>query len=108
MPEYLLVESRDPRDSAVAGAFLADAARLAESGHRVLVHLIQDGVHAAARSAGTDLVGLIEGGVEVRIDQLSLTRRALSSAELVHGVTVTGIDELARHLLADGIRVVWH
>ncbi|GIG63045.1 hypothetical protein Lfu02_74170 [Longispora fulva] len=97
MTGFLLV------DTGVDRQLAADAAILAEAGHRVVLYLVQDGVTRALRRhepAG--------GDAAVWVDGASLAHRALRPEDLRPDATVVDMPQVADLLLADGVRVVWH
>jgi predicted peroxiredoxin len=104
----LLIESRDPFDSADTASFAALAADLAKAGHRVTLFLVQNGVLPARRGAKSELLGaLVSNGVEVLADEFSLRERGISADRLVDGVKAAPLD-LVVDQLADGRKALWH
>lgn len=78
MANYLLIESRDPYDSADTGPWGALAQELAAHGHPTTVYLVQNGVFPARRGARHNslLTDLADAGVTVLADDFSLRERA--------------------------------
>lgn len=107
MGDYLLVESRDPDEASAPGAFMRDAVRLAQAGHRLSVYLVQEGVLAAVRRR-PEVAAVLRAGATVSVDNASMVRRALDTERLVPGVRIDGIDALAAKVLEAGVAVVWH
>lgn len=109
MGNYLLVETRDPFDSAdVAGMYdLADG--LAENGDDVTVFLVQNGVLAArsASVAGTRVAQLASRS-RVLADDFSLRERGIRDEELAKGIEPTSIDSLIDLAMEDGRKIIWH
>lgn len=108
MERYLLIESRDPFDSADTEHFLGLAEGLAKAGNKVTLFLVQNGVlpaRAGARSGS--LAALATNGVEVLADEFSLSERGISANRLIAGVRAAPID-LVVDRLADGSKAIWH
>lgn len=109
MGSYLLVETRDPFDSADVGQFYELAEGLAEHGDEVSVFLVQNGVLACRRaSTSGDTVARLASRVNVLADQFSLRERGIGGDELAEGVTPAEIDALVDLVVEDGRRVIWH
>jgi len=108
MANYLLIESRDPFESADV-AFCHDLARrLAAAGNRVTVFLVQNGVLGVRVGArGPGYAELARAGVEVRADDFSLRERGISADRLQPGVTPSPLD-LVIDRLAEGAKAIWH
>ena len=69
MADYILIESRDPFDSAEAGRFLDLAEGLAKEGSEVALFLVQNAVMAARHGAKAGaLAALAANGVRVLAD----------------------------------------
>ncbi len=108
MGQYLLIESRDPFDSADAQNFYDLAAGLAKDGHAVTLFLVQNGVLPARQSAKSGTLGaLANDGVEVLADEFSLQERGISSDRLVAGIKPAPLDVVIDQL-ADGRKALWH
>jgi sulfur relay (sulfurtransferase) complex TusBCD TusD component (DsrE family) len=108
MSGYLLIESRDPFDSADVGNYFDLAMGLAKEGHAVTVFLIQNGVLPARHGTKSGPLSLLAmDGVEVLADEFSLRERGISANRLVPGVTAAPLDVVVDHL-ADGNKVLWH
>ena len=107
MTDYLLIESRDPfefRDT----VFCADLARrLADTGNRVTIFLVQNGVLPARAGASAVFPQLAHGGVEIFADDFSLRERGISSERLQPGIKPCALD-LVIDRLTEGARVIWH
>jgi predicted peroxiredoxin len=116
MSGYLLIESRDPFESAGVAGFLDLAESLAKAGNQVTVFLVQNGVLAARHRAHAAvpvnpavraLAVLAADGVKVMADSFSLQERGISPNRLIDGVAAaplsTVIDELAA-----GAKALWH
>lgn len=108
MTAYLIVESRDPFDSADVGSFLELVGGLAEAGHSVTLFLVQNGVLAARHGVRAPaLSALAAGGVELLADEFSLRERGISANRLLAGVTAAPLD-IVIDRLADGCKAIWH
>jgi sulfur relay (sulfurtransferase) complex TusBCD TusD component (DsrE family) len=106
MPEYLLIESRDPFESRDVGYYCELARGLSEAGNQVTVFLIQNAVLAARSSAkAPELQALVSTGVNVKADDFSLLERGIT--KLLDGIQIAPIDIVVDHLEA-GHRVLWH
>lgn len=106
MSDYLIIEARDPFDSADVANAQALAAGLADNGSNVTMYLVQNGVipARAGSSAAGDLTALA-GKVEILADDFSLRERGIT--QLADGIGESDIDNLV-DLLADGRKVMWH
>ncbi|MBP0455073.1 MULTISPECIES: DsrE family protein [unclassified Kitasatospora] len=107
-PRYLLIESQGNWAGPNAGRFLDDAVALADAGREVSVFLVQDGVFAAVPGAVPAVDRLAELAVPVWADDFSAAQRSLPARSLAPHVEVVGMDAVARLLMADGCRTVWH
>ena len=108
MAKYLLIESRDPFDSADVPAYYALAADLARAGNQVTVFLVQNGVLPARTSSRSgELQGLASAGVEVFADDFSLRERGIATDRMARGVKAAPLDVVV-DLLADGCKAMWH
>jgi sulfur relay (sulfurtransferase) complex TusBCD TusD component (DsrE family) len=108
MGQYLLIETRDPFDSADVRQMYDLGLRLAEESHDVVVFLVQNAVLATRRSSSVaPQVGQLSSRVRVLADDFSLRERAIGEDELVEGVRPSSIDDLV-DLMVDGRKVIWH
>ncbi|WP_410539902.1 DsrE family protein [Streptomyces sp. KL2] len=105
---YFLIESKGNWAGPNAGAFLLDAAALAEAGHRVRVFLVEDGVLSAVGTGTPEIERLAAAGVEILVDDFSAAQRALGATKLSPHVRLAGMDVAAAALTQDGCRGVWH
>lgn len=109
MNPYLLIETRSSWESADVGDFLEVAGRLGEHGHSVDLFLIQNGVLLARDGADQHLAGLLsKPGLRVWADDFSMASRSLRPAELLEGITATGIATLVELLTRTGVKAIWH
>ena len=108
MARYLLIESRDPWDSADTGTWLELARGLAAEGNQVTLMLVQNGVLPARRSAASGpLSELSAAGVEILADDFSLRERGIPTERLADGVQPAPIDIVIDRMVA-GDKVMWH
>jgi sulfur relay (sulfurtransferase) complex TusBCD TusD component (DsrE family) len=108
MAKYVLIESRDPFESADVGFCHDLARRLAAEGNEVTLFLVQNGVLPARRGArASGLAELVQAGVEVRADDFSLRERGIAASRLQAGIKPSPLDVVVDRL-ADGCKVIWH
>lgn len=106
---YVLIESRDPFDSADTG-FVADTAEaLRARGRAVTVYLVQNGVLASRSGArGSHVPRLTDAGVTVLADDFSLRERGIEAGEMTGGVREASIDTLVDLVMQPGAKAIWH
>jgi sulfur relay (sulfurtransferase) complex TusBCD TusD component (DsrE family) len=108
MADYILIESRDPFDSAEAGRFLDLAEGLAKEGSEVALFLVQNAVLAARHGAqSAALAALAANGVKVLADSFSLQERGISPNRLLAGIAVAPLSAVIDYM-AGGRRALWH
>lgn len=116
MADYILIESRDPFESAEVGRFLDLAEGLAKEGSEVTLFLVQNAVMAARHGARASfphntrvpsLAALAANGVKVLADSFSLQERGISPNRLIPGITVAPLSVVIDHMAA-GRRALWH
>jgi predicted peroxiredoxin len=108
MTRYLLIESRDPFDTNLAGDFFDLARDLKTQGHEVMLFLVQNAVLPARKSARSQaLVDLAKSGVEIVADDFSLLERGIAGNRLVDGVKPKSIDTIVDEMAA-GAKTIWH
>ena len=108
MSKYLLIASRDPFESNDVSHFYDLAKGLVKEGNHVTLFLVQNGVLAARRNAGSDVLrGLADAGVQVLADNFSLRERGIVADRLVSGVEPSPLD-IVIDQLAEGRRALWH
>ena len=107
--QYVLIESRDPFDSADT-AFVTDtAAALRARGRAVTVYLVQNGVFATRAGArGSHVPGLTQAGVTVLADDFSLRERGIEAGEIASGVREALIDSLVDLIMHPDTKTFWH
>ena len=108
MTKYLLIESRDPYDSADSAAFLELAKGLRVHGNDVTLFLVQNGVLATRSGAelGAIYVNLARAGVEVLADSFALRERAID--DLAEGVQPAEVERLVGLMTEGGVKAMWH
>jgi hypothetical protein len=108
MAAYLLIESRDPFESADVG-FCHDLARsLVAAGNRATLFLVQNGVMPArSGAAGLGFAELAKAGIEILADEFSLRERGILAARLQPWVKPCGLDVVIDRL-AEGSKAIWH
>jgi hypothetical protein len=107
MPNYLLIESRDPFTTPAVSGHVELAVGLRRAGSAVTLYLVQNGVLPAR--AGADGGGLHEAlaaGVEVLADDFSLRERGIGGADVARGVAPASIGLVAARL-ADSWKVLF-
>lgn len=104
--DFLLIASGDPLGS--PHAELGDlAVRLAESGKRVGVFLVQNGVMPTRRGARWDArSALLRAGVRIQADAFSLRERGIEPDALAEGVEARDLAPIL-DALGSGTRVLW-
>lgn len=108
MADYLLIESRDPFDSADVPSYYTLAADLACAGNRVTLFLVQNGVlPARPGSRSAELEKLASGGVEILADDFSLRERGIEAARILKSVKAAPLDIVIDRLAA-GCKAMWH
>ena len=108
MPNYILIESRDPFES--RDQFVAEMAiALKGRGNEVTVFLVQNAVLATRRNANDfHLTQLIEAGIKLLADDFSLCERGILSAELKTGIRASSIEALVGALIQENTKAIWH
>lgn len=107
---YLIVESRDPFDSADTGFTHRTATDLAARGHSVTLFLVQNGVLPARKGSkfAAQLENLIKNKIVVWADDFSLKERAISADALATGVKPVSIDTFVKTLVENKPTAFWH
>lgn len=108
MSSYLLIESRDPYESADTTHISELAVNLKQAGNDVSVLLINNGVLPARRdSEDKNLNALLQSSINVLADDFSLRERAIDRTTLKQGIEPVAIDFVIDRLI-DGAKVIWH
>lgn len=107
MGKYLLIESRDPYQSADTTNFYDLAADLVQSGNDVTVFLVQNGVLPARKGAAESPMPRWDR-VNVLADEFALRERAITANKLAEGITPAPIEQLVDLLVEPGVKAIWH
>lgn len=108
MAKYLLIESRDPFDSADSAYFSELVEGISNRGNEVTLFLVQNGVlplRSGSKHSGL-MRKLLENRVKILADYFSLKERAIK--EPLDGVEVTDIGRAVDLLLEPGTKAIWH
>lgn len=106
MNRYLMIESRDPFESADATRWCELAAELKRAGHDVALFLVQNGVLPVRPNSRRDgIERALSAGVEVYADDFSLRERGIEAP--AHGVKVAPIVVVIDRMAA-GWSPIWH
>ncbi len=107
MANYLLIESRDPFESATVTQDYQLAGDLASAGHQVTLFCVQNGVLPTRRGAAPSaLTGLEAQGVTLLADDFSLQERGIDTASLASGIGVAPLEQVVDQL-ASGAKTLW-
>ena len=108
MAKYLLIESRDPFDSADSEYFSELVEGISNRGNEVTLFLVQNGVlplRSGSKHSGL-MSRLLENRVKILADNFSLKERAIKKP--LDGVEVADIGRVVDLLLEPGTKAVWH
>lgn len=106
---YVLIESRDPFDSADTRFVSDTATALRARGRAVTVFLVQNGVLASRAGArGSHVPRLEDAGVTVLADDFSLRERGIDAGEMTPGIREASIDALVDLVMQPGTKTLWH
>ena len=106
---YVLIESRDPFDSADTRFVAETAASLRARGRAVTVFLVQNGVLASRAGArGSHVPRLKDAGVTILADDFSLRERGIEAGEMTGGVREASVDALVDLIMQPGVKTLWH
>lgn len=109
MASYVLIETRDPFDSADTRHSYELARGLSEQSSQVTVFLAQNGVLAARRaSSAAPALQQLVAQTTVLADDFSLRERGMGRDELADGVEPAGVERLVELLLSDDCHGIWH
>ena len=99
MPDYLLIESRDPFSTQAVTGHVELAVALRRAGSRVALYLVQNGVLPARAGADGDaLHEALAAGVEVLADDFSLRERGIGEEDIARGVQPASIGLVVERL----------
>lgn len=99
MSRYLLIESRDPFESAAMRGHVGLAAGLRRAGAEVTLYLVQNGVLGCRAGADAAELGeALAAGVELLADDFSLRERGIGEADLMRGVRPAAIEAVIGRL----------
>lgn len=102
MPNYLLIESRDPFTTPAVAGHVELAVGLRQAGNTVTLYLVQNGVLPARAGAdGGALHAALASGVEVLADDFSLRERGISGDDVSRGVRPAQIEAVVARLAQD-------
>lgn len=107
MSNYVFIESRDPFESRDTEFLEETALAVKDRGHDVTVFLVQNGVLAARKSLQR-LDRLVDAGVTLLADDLSLRERGIKADELASGIQQSKIDELVERIVSEKTKAIWH
>jgi hypothetical protein len=107
MTEYVLIESHDPADGDGLGHLWDLAEALTQSGDRVTVLFVQDGIFAALAGQGpARLKALQRAGLKILADGSSLRARGIPLTMLAPGIRPTD-GETSMQALLEGRKALW-
>lgn len=106
MTSYLLIESASDREAPDVAGLRELAAGLSRRGHDVVLYLLQNAVLTGP--ARPNVNDLLRAGVQVWVDERSVTGRLPGGADAPEGVRLACMPELVRRLMTPGVRPVWH
>ena len=105
---YVLIETRDPFDSAEVDDLFELAGRLGALAD-VSVYLAENGVlPLRAASSAAPAIAALAQRVTVLADDFSLRQRAIEAGDLVSGVEPASIERLVELITTNGCKAMWH
>jgi predicted peroxiredoxin len=108
LKSYLIIQSEDHLTQCSAEKHYALASALAETGNRVWMLLVQQGVGVALKNVENSIFQqLLNSKVKIYADSYALAERGLETTELHDGIHITALDIIVERLLA-GDKVIWH
>ena len=109
MTNYLLIETRDPFESADTRFVEQTATALRQRGNEVTVFLLQNGVLAARQTARVEgLSRMAQAGVRILADDFSLRERGIQTRELAPGIQPANVETLVDSLMQESTKAIWH
>lgn len=108
MTHYLILESRDPYDSADWGNMQETIVELKKNGHDVTLFLVQNGVLPARKGTSFEkhFTELKTSGINILADLFSLQERGIY--ELPKSVEKSNFDRLVELCLTPDTKTIWH
>jgi predicted peroxiredoxin len=108
LKHYLIIQSQDPFTLVRAGHQYHLARSLHQSGNKVSMLLVQDGVSVALHGCDSSAFEtMLNSGVRVFADRYALAERNIDPNRLRSAVQVADMDLVATALIA-GDNVIWH
>ena len=105
---YVLIETRDPFESAEVDGVFELAGRLGATAD-VSVYLVENGVMPLrSESAAAPAIAKLAERVTVLADDFSLRQRAIDTKDLASGVKPASIDHLVELITTTGCKAMWH
>ncbi|MEL6400009.1 MAG: DsrE family protein [Cyanobacteria bacterium J06626_4] len=108
MTHYLILESRDPFDSADWKTMQEMIISLKKSGHDVTLFLLQNGVLIARKGTSFEshFFNLKALGINILADFFALQERGIQN--MVMGVEQSHLDRLIQLCLTPNTKTIWH
>ncbi|MFQ5981881.1 MAG: DsrE family protein [Woeseiaceae bacterium] len=108
MSKYILIESRDPSESADVQHSLDLASALVSRGQEVTIYLVQNAVLRARVSARSEMFEqAIKSGVTLLADDFSLRERGIGPDQIRPGITPSPLETVVDGL-AEGAKTIWN
>ena len=108
MTHYLILESRDPYDSADWATMQEMVIDLKNNGNDVTLFLLQNGVLPARKDTAFEkhFAGLKALGVDILADFFALQERGIQ--DVVMSVEKGSLDQLIQLCLTPNTKTIWH
>ena len=107
MSNYVFIEARDPFESRDTDFVETTVLAVKDRGHEVTMFLVQNAV-LATRNNARRLGRLVDAGVNLLADDLSLHERGIKADELAPGIRQSTIDELVEQIAQQDTKAIWH
>jgi hypothetical protein len=108
MPNYLMIESRDPFEARGFAQRCELAITLRADGAGVTLFLVENGVLGARHAARLrELDRLAKAGVRLLADEFALRERGMAANEIAPQVSTANLDVLVDEL-AGGAKGIWN
>lgn len=108
MADYLFLQSQEPFTEARTAAQYQLAMDLADSGAKVQMLLVQNGVVPARKLVEHELFAqLLKSPVTILADEFSLQQRQIDASQIHEAITPAAISMVIQ-ALADGHKVIWN